>query len=68
MSTRYYLFQEDGEPQRLSRRRVEGLNSGKDSLPKYAGTKLRVLSPIAAVFTEMAAPELQHHSDMGSKR
>jgi hypothetical protein len=44
MSTRYYLFPDDGEPQRLSRRLVEGLIFGKDSLPQYAETRQKVAS------------------------
>ncbi|WP_353646672.1 hypothetical protein [Mesorhizobium sp. WSM2239] len=58
MSTRYYLFQEEGEPQRLSRRLVEGLISGKDSLPKYAGTSQLVLS--AMLELEAGLPNEQH--------
>lgn len=44
MSSRHYLFLDEGEPLRMSRRLVEGLIFGNDSLPQYAGTRQRVLS------------------------
>jgi hypothetical protein len=44
MSSRHYLFPDEGDPLRMSRRLVEGLIFGKDALPKYAGTRQRVLS------------------------
>jgi hypothetical protein len=44
ISLRHYLFPEEGEPQRLPNRLVDGLISGEDSLPDYAGTRQRVMS------------------------
>ena len=49
MSSRYYLFPDEGEPLTLSRRLVQGLVFGKDALPQYAGTRQRV----ATVYLEM---------------
>ncbi|KAB0679046.1 hypothetical protein [Aureimonas leprariae] len=43
---RHYLFPEDGEPLRLSQRVVEGLVSGEDALPQFAGSSQRVLGVI----------------------
>lgn len=44
MSSRYYLFPDEGDPLRLSRRLVEGLISGRDAIPHYADTRQRILS------------------------
>lgn len=46
MSSRHYLFPDDGQPLRLSKRLVEGLIFGKDALPQYAGTRQKVASII----------------------
>ncbi|MBU0584751.1 MAG: hypothetical protein KKB66_18480 [Alphaproteobacteria bacterium] len=44
MSIRHYLFPDDEEPLRLSRRLVDGLVHGNDALPRYAGTRQKVAS------------------------
>ncbi|MER9302976.1 hypothetical protein [Mesorhizobium sp. M0496] len=54
MSSRHYIFPENSEPLRLSRRLVEGMIFGKDALPQYAGTRQRVVSVI--VENEGTAP------------
>jgi hypothetical protein len=46
ISLRHYLFPQEGEPQRLSNRLVDGMIAGKDSLPDYAGTRQRVMSVV----------------------
>ncbi|TPJ99498.1 hypothetical protein FJ872_30785 [Mesorhizobium sp. B2-5-9] len=44
MSSRHYIFPEDGEPLRLSHRLVQGMVFGKDAMPQYAGTRQKVAS------------------------
>lgn len=51
MSMRHYLFPSAGEPLRLSGRLVNGLTSGNDTLPDYAGSRQRMVS----VFLEVDA-------------
>jgi hypothetical protein len=46
LSVRYYLFPETSEPMRLSQRLVNGLISGRDAMPPYAGTRQRVMGVV----------------------
>jgi hypothetical protein len=46
ISLRHYLFPDEGEPQRLSNRLVDGMIAGEDSLPGYAGMRQRVMSVV----------------------
>lgn len=43
MSTKFYLFPEEGRPQSMSRRLIEGLIRGTQFLPQYASTRQRAL-------------------------
>ena len=43
MSLRFYLFSEQGRPQSMSRRLIEGLIRGTQFLPQYANTRQRAL-------------------------
>ncbi|SFU21033.1 hypothetical protein [Mesorhizobium sp. YR577] len=54
ISLRYYLFPSDGNPLRLSHRLVEGLISGRDFLPEYAGTRQTAVTAVVA--TEEGKP------------
>jgi hypothetical protein len=45
---RFYLFADDGL-QRISQRLMEGLASGKDAIPQFAGTKQKVANVILEV-------------------
>lgn len=40
---RWYLVPDDGDPQRMSQRLVEGLTDGKDALPDLANSEQRIL-------------------------
>lgn len=46
LSVRYYIFPETDPPKRLSHQLVQGLASGKERLPEYAGTRQRILDVI----------------------
>ncbi|MCD1644819.1 hypothetical protein [Aurantimonas coralicida] len=46
LTVRHYLFPPEGEPLRISRRLAEGLVSGNDAIPDFAGTPQRVLSAV----------------------
>ncbi|UVK39931.1 hypothetical protein LHFGNBLO_001346 [Mesorhizobium sp. AR10] len=61
MSSRHYLFPDDGEPLRLSRRLAEGMVFGKDALPQYAGTRQKVASVVLEIDGTKAQRILSAH-------
>lgn len=44
LTSRYYLFEAEARPKSMSRRLVEGLIRGTESLMQYAGTRQKVLA------------------------
>lgn len=61
VSIRHYLFPIEGDPQRLSKRLVEGLIFGKDAIPEYAGTRQRVMAVV--LHSEDGEPEQMVRTD-----
>lgn len=48
LAFRYYLFREDA-PQRLSKKRLEGLVSGRERMPQFARTRQRNVEVVLEV-------------------
>ncbi|MBB6465582.1 hypothetical protein HNQ96_001440 [Aminobacter lissarensis] len=63
MASRHYLFPDEGEPVRISLELLNGLISGRDALPQYAGTRQRVLGVILEL--EDGKPSRVAHTETG---
>jgi hypothetical protein len=60
LSARLYLVEEDGTVLRVPKRVAEGLYSGKDALPAYAGTRQKLLEVI--VSNDAGKPQSIQHT------
>lgn len=60
LSARLYLVEEDGTILRVQKRVAEGLYSGKDALPAYAGTRQKLLEVI--VLNDAGKPQSIQHT------
>lgn len=60
LSARLYLVEEDGTILRVPKRVAEGLYSGKDALPAYAGTRQKLLEVI--VSNDSGKPQRIEHT------
>lgn len=58
---RCFLFEEDGTLRHVSQRVIEGLLRGTDSLPQYAGQRLKALSVYLALDESKRPLRITHH-------